>query len=96
MLMRAVASVMTDPSVLSIKCLCSHMYACRYTKAYNRVTGWWMLRYRPGSDDCVFLGIDNACTIHEVRPVQCSTYPWWPDLMQDEAAWQWEKGKFGT
>jgi hypothetical protein len=26
--------------------------------------------------DCVFLQPDNTCSIHKVRPVQCSTYPW--------------------
>ena len=27
---------------------------------------------------CVFLGEDNLCTVHTVRPLQCATYPFWP------------------
>ncbi|KAL3140928.1 hypothetical protein ABBQ32_005458 [Trebouxia sp. C0010 RCD-2024] len=35
--------------------------------------------------DCVFLE-DKLCTVYQVRPVQCSTYPWWPSLM-DPVSW---------
>ena len=38
--------------------------------------------------DCIFLE-DKLCSIYKVRPVQCATYPWWPELM-DPAAWQQE------
>jgi Fe-S-cluster containining protein len=31
---------------------------------------------------CVFLdAATNACSIYPVRPLQCSTYPWWPEIM---------------
>lgn len=30
--------------------------------------------------DCIFLE-DKLCSIYQVRPTQCATYPWWPDLM---------------
>eukprot|EP00955_Chlamydomonas_euryale_P066854 359660-Chlamydomonas_euryale.AAC.22 len=39
---------------------------------------------------CVFLLPDNKCSIHSVRPGQCSTYPWWPELM-DGPGWNDEK-----
>ena len=40
---------------------------------------------------CIFLDAEsNLCTVHEQRPLQCSTYPWWPDLM-DPAAWAGER-----
>lgn len=68
---------------------------CRYTKSYNRVDGWRMLKYKPGSDDCIFLGPDNKCAVHAVRPLQCATYPWWPELVADVEAWQREKGAQG-
>lgn len=42
--------------------------------------------------DCIFLQSDNTCSIHQVRPLQCSTYPWWPDLMIQEE-WVWERGE---
>lgn len=43
--------------------------------------------------DCIFLQPDNTCSIHQVRPLQCSTYPWWPDLMIQEE-WVWERGEW--
>ncbi|KAG2487266.1 hypothetical protein HYH03_014107 [Edaphochlamys debaryana] len=61
-----------------------------YAKQYSKYKGWRMLKTQPGSSACIFLGEDNKCKIHEVRPSQCSTYPWWPELMLDKE-WQWEK-----
>ena len=47
----------------------------------------------PMLQKCIFLDADsNLCTVHEQRPLQCSTYPWWPDLMADEA-WQGERSR---
>lgn len=40
---------------------------------------------------CVFLDeATNACSIYPVRPLQCSTYPWWPELMPT-GAWKAEQ-----
>lgn len=36
---------------------------------------------------CIFLKDSKLCSIYQVRPVQCSTYPWWPELLTD-AAWE--------
>lgn len=36
--------------------------------------------------DCIFL--QNAqCQVHELRPVQCRTYPFWFERMRSEDAW---------
>jgi Fe-S-cluster containining protein len=41
---------------------------------------------------CIFLDQStNSCTVHPVRPLQCSSYPWWPELMPQQH-WQQEKG----
>jgi len=37
--------------------------------------------------DCVFLK-DKRCSIYEQRPVQCRTFPWWPELLRSEKAWR--------
>lgn len=34
--------------------------------------------------ECVFLE-NNKCTVYENRPVQCQTYPYWPQLLLGEA-----------
>jgi Fe-S-cluster containining protein len=39
---------------------------------------------------CPFLGRDNRCRIYPVRPRQCRTYPWWPELVEHEHDWQRE------
>jgi Fe-S-cluster containining protein len=36
--------------------------------------------------DCVFLK-EKKCTIYEVRPVQCQTFPWWPGNLQSKERW---------
>lgn len=61
-------------------------FLARYTKAYSKRPGWRMLKLQPATGDCVFLAGGTKCSIYPVRPMQCSTYPWWPELM-DPAAW---------
>ncbi len=39
---------------------------------------------------CPFLGKDNRCGIYPVRPRQCRTYPWWPELLETHRSWAGE------
>jgi uncharacterized protein len=39
---------------------------------------------------CIFLQKDNTCQIYEARPIQCSTYPFWPNILASKAAWNAE------
>eukprot|EP00613_Pedinella_sp_CCMP2098_P066871 CAMPEP_0171980084 /NCGR_PEP_ID=MMETSP0993-20121228/259757_1 /TAXON_ID=483369 /ORGANISM="non described non described, Strain CCMP2098" /LENGTH=393 /DNA_ID=CAMNT_0012632261 /DNA_START=51 /DNA_END=1232 /DNA_ORIENTATION=- len=39
---------------------------------------------------CVFLDPLGKCSIYEVRPLQCRTYPFWPSLLEDAEAWSAE------
>lgn len=43
-----------------------------------------------GNGRCVFLGEDKRCRIYPVRPVQCRTYPWWPELLESKNSWNAE------
>lgn len=38
--------------------------------------GVWVIRFTDGP--CVFLE-ENRCAIYEARPVQCETWPFWPE-----------------
>lgn len=39
-------------------------------------------------EQCIFLdGEGKMCTIYAARPVQCRTYPYWPSIIDSEAAW---------
>jgi hypothetical protein len=39
---------------------------------------------------CPFLGADHRCRVYPVRPRQCRTYPWWPELVEQRSGWQTE------
>jgi Fe-S-cluster containining protein len=39
--------------------------------------------------DCIFWK-DGGCSVYEGRPVQCRTYPFWPHVAEDTAAWRRE------
>jgi len=43
-----------------------------------------------GGGRCVFLGPGNRCRIYAVRPLQCRTYPWWPETLNSPTAWRRE------
>jgi len=36
---------------------------------------------------CVFLQKNNRCAIYQVRPRQCQTYPYWPEIMATQSGW---------
>jgi uncharacterized protein len=36
------------------------------------------------TEDCIFLR-DKRCTVYEARPVQCRTWPFWPENMNSKA-----------
>jgi Fe-S-cluster containining protein len=52
---------------------------------------WFILKNAPGTDQCIFLNAENNhCMVYGARPLQCSTYPWWPELVESDKAWQHE------
>ena len=42
---------------------------------------------------CVLLDENLRCSVYEVRPRQCKTYPFWPELMQTAEAWEGEASR---
>lgn len=40
----------------------------------------------PKTYDCVFLK-EKRCTIYQVRPKQCRTFPWWPQTLKSQEDW---------
>ncbi len=60
-------------------------------KKFNR----WTLAEVPSprGQDCVFLVFDPktkkaGCSIYEVRPAQCRTWPFWPENLRSEKAYR--------
>jgi len=41
---------------------------------------------RPGKG-CIFLE-GNRCSIYAVRPTQCRTFPFWPEVLADREVWR--------
>lgn len=47
----------------------------------------------PLGRDCVFLDRTTMpgkalCSLYEARPTQCRTFPWWPEHLRDQRAWE--------
>jgi len=40
---------------------------------------------------CPFLNDREQCDIYDIRPNQCMTYPFWPELVADPSQWTLEK-----
>jgi uncharacterized protein len=63
-----------------------------FSKKYVRKVGdrFALTEIRRGSNyDCVFLD-GKRCTIYEVRPTQCRTYPWWKENISSANDWKEE------
>jgi len=67
--------------------------------------GWFRRRYLERLDNgervaasaadgrCIFLDSSKQCKVYAVRPLQCSTYPFWPELVSTSKAWQAEAAR---
>jgi len=51
----------------------------------------WKLTERPDGA-CVMLDEQDRCRVHAVRPQQCRSYPFWPEILANEFTWILEKG----
>ena len=41
----------------------------------------------PKEANCMFLR-DGGCSVHEVKPVQCRIFPFWPELLDSRREWK--------
>ncbi|MBX2995049.1 MAG: YkgJ family cysteine cluster protein [Bdellovibrionaceae bacterium] len=59
-----------------------------FTKKYcDKMGPAFHLKEDPKNPDCMFLK-NKGCSIYEARPVQCRTWPFWPEVMNAKA---WKK-----
>jgi uncharacterized protein len=42
---------------------------------------------KPGGD-CIFWEKNAGCTVYPARPVQCQTWPFWPENVEKPADWE--------
>ncbi|HEV3121944.1 MAG TPA: YkgJ family cysteine cluster protein [Isosphaeraceae bacterium] len=58
-----------------------------FTQKYVRQVGHrYSLVEKPGGD-CVFWDRQEGCTVYPARPVQCQTWPFWPENVVSAEAW---------
>ncbi len=59
-----------------------------FFKRYIRRIGERLsLREHSKTYDCIFLK-NKKCQIYPVRPIQCRTFPWWPQNLKSKDDWQ--------
>ena len=56
-------------------------------KFVRRVGQAYSLIEKPGGD-CVFWDRTSGCTVYSARPVQCRTWPFWPENIETPEAWE--------
>ncbi len=61
----------------------------RYCIWVDEGTGMALTLRETGTFDCILWG-DEGCTAYNERPVQCSTYPFWPSIMDSMDSWNAE------
>jgi Fe-S-cluster containining protein len=58
-------------------------FAARFVR---RVGHRHSLIERPGGD-CIFWDKTAGCTVYPARPVQCQTWPFWPENVESQQEW---------
>jgi Fe-S-cluster containining protein len=55
-------------------------------KFVRQVGDRYSLIERPGGD-CIFWDAKKGCTVYPARPVQCRTWPFWPENVETPEDW---------
>ena len=50
--------------------------------------GRWVLESREEDGICIFLKEDKTCSIYQVKPAQCSAFPFWRENMVSDRSWR--------
>ncbi|KPK33027.1 MAG: hypothetical protein AMS24_02465 [Chlamydiae bacterium SM23_39] len=59
-----------------------------FLKKYTiKVKNLISLKEKKPSYDCIFLE-NKKCKIYKIRPLQCKTYPFWPQNLTSKKAWK--------
>ena len=60
-----------------------------FSRKYVRQVGRRYSLTETGSEyRCVLLGDDDRCTVYEDRPLQCRTFPFWPEAVATLETWE--------
>lgn len=76
-------------TVEEIEAIADHLQLSveEFSAQYIRVVeGRFSLKENLPHYDCVFLK-DKKCSIYDLRPTQCRTFPFWASILESEEAW---------
>jgi Fe-S-cluster containining protein len=60
----------------------------QFSKQFVRRVGHrYSLIEKPGGD-CIFWDKAAGCTVYPARPVQCQTWPFWPENIETPEEWE--------
>jgi Fe-S-cluster containining protein len=59
-----------------------------FTRRYVRQVGPRRSLVERPNGDCVFWSRAEGCTVYEARPVQCRTWPFWPQNVATPRDWE--------
>ncbi len=64
-----------------------HMSRKRFEETYVYRTAHQRRFRKPPDKQCPFLE-KGGCGIHPAKPTQCRTFPFWPELVENQAEWK--------
>ena len=59
-----------------------------FTRQHVRQVGHRLSLVERPNGDCVFWDRATGCTVYPARPVQCRTWPFWPENIASHEEWQ--------
>ncbi len=62
------------------------MTAADFEEKYVYRTRHLLRLRKPRHAQCLFLK-EDGCSIHPVNPVQCRTFPFWPEIIENAGEW---------
>jgi uncharacterized protein len=65
------------------------VFKSRFSITWDADSHKWVIDAHPNG--CPLLTAEGACSVHPVKPMQCQTFPFWPELLADQAAWDESK-----
>ena len=62
-------------------------FRARFGVTWDAQLGCWSIDATDGRG-CSLLDADRGCRVHPVKPTQCKTFPFWPELVDEAEGWE--------
>jgi Fe-S-cluster containining protein len=60
----------------------------QFSRRFVRRVGQRYSLIEKPSGDCIFWDREAGCTVYPARPVQCQTWPFWPENLETPQSWE--------